>query len=77
LAERAIEVVADRGINAHVSPEQWKTLIEGMQAACKQSEFEAGLLIAVAAVTDLLTPHFPITQDPRHSNELSDGAELI
>jgi len=78
LAERAIEVVADRGINAHVSPEQWQNLVQQMQAAFKQSAFEAGLMMSVAAVTDLLKPHFPVTAaSVGHLNELSDAPQLI
>jgi hypothetical protein len=77
LAERAIEVVADRGINDHVSPAQWLTLIESMQAAFQRSEFEVGLLNSVATVSALLKPKFPVTAaSAGHYNELPDAPQL-
>src|SRR5438552_2634778 len=33
LAERRIEIVADRGLNRHVTPAQWQALIDGMAEA--------------------------------------------
>jgi hypothetical protein len=78
LAERAIEVVADRGIDAYIADAQWQAVIESMQDAFKRSEFEVGLVLSVTAVTDLLKPHFPKTvQSQIHLNELSDAPQLI
>ena len=78
LAERAIEVVADRGMTANVTAAQWQAVIGSMQHAFKRSEFEVGLVLSVTAVTDLLKPHFPKTaQSQIHLNELPDAPQLI
>ncbi|MGL6112512.1 MAG: TPM domain-containing protein [Rubrivivax sp.] len=72
LAEHAIEIVADRGLNQHVSPEQWRGLTQGMSAAFKDGRFEEGVVAAIAAVDGLLNRHFPLTSGTSNPNELPD-----
>ena len=59
LAEHAIEIVADRGIAQHVSPEQWQTIAQRMSQAFKAKQFEDGLTQALAEVSAVLVTHFP------------------
>ncbi len=59
LAERAIEVVADRGLAEQVSAAHWQAVVQPMQAAFAQGQFESGLSQAVQAVTALLVQYFP------------------
>jgi uncharacterized membrane protein len=70
LADRAIEIVADRGLDRHVQPEQWHTLLNSMSAAFKDGRFEDGLIQAVDAVTELLCRYFPLAEGERRENEL-------
>jgi uncharacterized membrane protein len=72
LAEHAIEIVADRGLNQHVRPEAWQRLSAGMAAAFKAGRFEEGLLEAIEAVDGLLQQHFPLAEGARNPNELPD-----
>jgi uncharacterized membrane protein len=72
LAERAIEIVADRGLSRHVPPQQWRHLTDGMAAAFKAGRFEDGLGEAIAAVDALLLQHFPLTEGESNPNELPD-----
>ncbi len=58
LAEHAIEIVADRGLNRVVAADEWAEIAASMQNAFKSGEFEAGLLRAVDAVDALLVRHF-------------------
>jgi len=76
LAERAIEVVADRGLNERVDPEVWPALVSGMSAAFKAGRFEEGLTEAVAEVSALLARHFPLAAGDVNPNELSDAPVL-
>ena len=76
LAERRIEIVADRGLNAHVSPSQWQVLLDGMAAAFKAGRFEAGLMAAIDAVDGLLAQHFALASGERNPNELPDAPLL-
>jgi uncharacterized membrane protein len=73
LAEHAIEVVADRGLNHHVDAAQWRALTERMSAAFKAGEYEAGLNAAVDAVGALLTQHFGVQGHAANPNELPDA----
>jgi uncharacterized membrane protein YgcG len=72
LAERAIEIVADRGLNEHVPPEQWRSLSEGMSADFKAGRFEKGLVTAIDRVDRLLNQHFPLAAGASNPNELPD-----
>lgn len=47
LVERAIEVVADRGLNDKVAPQVWQKMVSSMQQAFKQGDFEPGLTQAL------------------------------
>jgi uncharacterized membrane protein len=73
LAERAIEIVADRGLNQHVPAAEWAQIAESMKGAFKGGDFEGGLLRAVDAVDALLVRHFAVQPGDRNINELPDS----
>ena len=77
LAERRIELVADRGLNRQVDAAQWQQITDAMGAAFKQGQFEAGLNQAVDAVDALLRQHFAIDASARNPNELPDAPIVI
>jgi uncharacterized membrane protein len=77
LAERAIEVVADRGLNAHVSAAQWQAIVAGMQAAFRGGDFAAGLRHAVGEVDGLLRQHFALQPGQANPNELPDAPLVL
>lgn len=74
LADHAVEIVADRGIDAKVGVQEWRTVCQQMQAAFKQSNYEGGVLSGVQAVTQHLVQHFPA--DDR-GNELPDKPVVL
>jgi len=76
LAERHIEILADRGLNRRVPPEQWKALVDGMAADFRAGRFEPGLAAAVDAVDALLDRHFPLAQGATRVNELPDAPHV-
>jgi len=76
LAEHAIEIVADRGLNDRVSAEQWRALVASMAAAFKAGRFEEGLNEAIDAVGALLTQHFPLREGEANPNELPDAPDI-
>lgn len=59
LADRDVEIVADRGIHARVGPATWETICRDMEAAFRQGRFEAGVINGIHAVGDHLQRHFP------------------
>ena len=76
LAERRIEIVADRGLERHVPQAEWAGLVAGMADAFRQQRFEAGLLQALEAVDALLARHFALAPGAPNPNELSDRVDL-
>lgn len=70
LADRRVEIVADRGIHAKVGQDEWEKVCRAMEAAFRQGRYEEGVLEGIHAVNRLLAAHFPAT-GPRQ-NELPD-----
>ncbi|WGD54057.1 TPM domain-containing protein [Bradyrhizobium sp. CB1650] len=68
LADRDVEIVADRGINAKVGAERWENICRAMEAEFRSGQFERGAIGGIEAVSRELAKHFP----PRgsHPNEL-------
>ena len=77
LADHRIEIVADRGIDAHVGAAQWRTLVDGMAAAFQAGRFEDGLNAAIDAVGGRLAEHFPLATGARNANELPDAPVIV
>ncbi len=73
LAERAIEIVADRGVDAVVDAAEWQRIAETMKDAFRGGDFEAGIGRAIDAVDALLVRHFPARSGEPAINELPDA----
>ncbi|PKO62583.1 MAG: hypothetical protein CVU24_03380 [Betaproteobacteria bacterium HGW-Betaproteobacteria-18] len=72
LAERRMEIVADRGLNERVAPGTWPRLVKSMSTAFKAGDFEGGLTQAVQEVSALLQHHFALQSGQGNPNELPD-----
>jgi uncharacterized membrane protein len=72
LAERSIELVADRGLNDAVEPKVWQAMVASMRSAFQQGQFEEGLTKALEEVSTLLARHFPLKVGEVNPNELPD-----
>ncbi len=70
LAERQVEIVADRGIHARVGSAAWDAICGEMQSAFAAGRFEAGAILGIEAISDLLAAHFPPGDE--NPNELPD-----
>ena len=75
LADRDIEIVADRGIHTRLGQETWEVICREMEAAFRKGQFEAGVLAGVRAVGEHLSRHFP----PRSGkpNEMPDSPVIL
>ena len=60
LADRDVEIVADRGIDKHVGHANWNVICSEMEAMFRRGEFEAGVLHGIARIGALLQKHFPL-----------------
>jgi uncharacterized membrane protein len=76
LAERAIEIVADRGLSQRVDAGEWRRIVASMGNAFKQGRVEEGLTQALEEVSALLVAHFPLAPGQPDRNELPDTPVL-
>jgi uncharacterized membrane protein len=74
LADRRVELVADRGIHAEVGNAAWEAICGEMQQEFARGQFERGVVIGVRAVSDLLAAHFPSSGG---GNELPDKPVVL
>ncbi len=59
LADRDVEIVADRGIARLVEPAGWEAICRRMEAAFRAGRFEQGVLAGIEAVGVELALHYP------------------
>lgn len=76
IAERAIEIVADRGLSRLVDAGEWRRIVERMGSAFKEGRVEDGLTQALEEVSALLVTHFPLAPGEPDRNELPDEPVL-
>jgi len=78
LAEHAIEIVADRGIDRHVDAVAWDGIAAQMKEPFRGGDFSAGLDRAIDAVDALLVSHFPRAEGAAGAvpNELPDSPDV-
>ena len=75
LADRDVEIIADRGFNGLVEPAEWAAVCRSMEAEFRQGHWEQGALAGVEAAARLLVRHFPGTG--KMGNELPDRPTLV
>jgi uncharacterized membrane protein len=74
LADRQVEIVADRGFHGRISSAQWEAICREMEALFVRGEFEAGALAGIGRIHALLRQHFPasVANVGANVNELPD-----
>lgn len=70
LADRDVEIIADRGINSRVGTATWEGICKSMETALSQGDFKKGIILGIQQITALLVQHFPALTG--NSNELPD-----
>jgi uncharacterized membrane protein len=75
LADRDVEIVADRGIHTKLGQDVWETICREMEAAFRAGRFEQGVLEGIHKVGQHLAHHYP--RDGETKNELPDRPELL
>jgi uncharacterized membrane protein len=58
-ADRAVEILADRGISARVSEAEWQAVCREVETQYRAGRYGDGSSAAVAGVARLLGQHFP------------------
>lgn len=75
LADRDVEIVADRGIHAKLGQAVWESICDEMEASFRQGQFERGVISGIQSVGRHLAQHYP--QVGVKINELSDRPVLL
>lgn len=75
MADRDIEIVADRGIASRVSAAEWAEVCRDAEDCFAAGRFEDGAAVAVRGVARLLGRHFPAGRGDR--NEQPDQPVLL
>lgn len=75
LAERDVEIVADRGVHGRVGVHGWEAICREMESAFRQGNFEQGVLSGIERVSNLLESHYPSNR--RGPNELPDTPVVL
>ena len=79
LADRIVEIVADRGVAGRVNQSEWEAVCRLMEAHYRAGRFREGSIAGVDVVGALLSRHFPAdAAQPRPAhNELPDRPTLL
>jgi uncharacterized membrane protein len=75
LADKDVEIVADRGISGKITQETWQVICRAMESAFREGRFEDGALAGINAVSELLAQHFP--RRDAGPNELPDTPVVL
>ncbi len=77
LADHRIEIVADIGLDAFVSTEQWRGVCQLIEEGLKAGEPEAAVLSGIDAVSAFLAQHFPRIEGEHDQDELPNEPHLF
>lgn len=75
LADRAVEIVADRGAHVRVGSVEWESACRAMERAFRAGQFESGAIGGIQAVARHLASHFPARSGGAH--ELPDSPVIL
>ncbi len=77
LADRDVEIIADRGVHAKLGSETWEAICREMEAAFRADKFEEGVLAGIRRVGEHLARHYPHPGGREKVNELPDRPVLL
>lgn len=75
LADRDVEIIADRGVHTRVGAEGWEKICHDMEILFREGKFEEGVLHGIQAVSAHLIKHYP--RQGKNPNELDDKPVVL
>lgn len=75
LADRDVEIVADRGIHRRVGEAGWQSICSDMEGHFRAGRFEQGVVEGIERLCTLLAAHFP--RAAAGANELPDRPVVL
>jgi uncharacterized membrane protein len=76
LAERAIEIIADRAISTPANSIFWQNIVAQLSEHLKRGDYERGLTQAMEEISALLVQQFPVDANQTNPNELSNRPDV-
>jgi len=73
LADRAVEIIADRGLHGKVTASEWQSICDSLKVLCAQGRYQQAICSAIHDAHILLAKHFPNVD----RNELPDQPVLL
>jgi len=79
VADRSVEIVADRGLSARVTSAEWEGVCRMMEEHFRAGRIKVGAIAGIDAVGGLLARHFPAASQNQATgrNELPDQPTLL
>jgi uncharacterized membrane protein len=77
LADRDVEIVADRGFNDRVAAAEWSAVCENMEREFGAGRFAQGLIAGIDAVGRIIGAHYPRRPGQRDEDELPNRPALL
>ena len=66
LADRDIEIVADRGLDTIVTAAEWRSVCEKIEAGCRAGKHVDAVISGIEQISTILARHFPPTGAKRN-----------
>jgi len=60
LADRAVEIVADRGAHSKVGADEWQDICHAMEEAFRVGRYRRGTVAGIHTIARHLSEHFPV-----------------
>jgi uncharacterized membrane protein len=77
LADRDVEIVADRGYNGRVTPAEWSAVCAAMEQRLRAGQHVAGVLEGVHAASALMARHYPPGPGGREVDQLPNRPAVL
>jgi uncharacterized membrane protein len=75
LAERDVEIIADRGYNGKVTAEEWEGVCRRMEGALRDGRAADAVIAGIEGLSSIVARHFPPASGGR--NELPDAPARV
>ena len=77
LADRDVEIVADRGFNGRVAAAEWRAVCDRIEREFRAGRFAGGMIAGVGEVGRIIGAHYPQRPGQRDEDELPNRPALL
>lgn len=77
LADRDVEIVADRGFNGRVAAAEWRAVCDRIEREFRAGRFADGMIAGIGEVGRIIGAHYPQRPGQRDEDELPNRPALL